>query len=223
MGTTLAALDARAVAELADWFAARGLPPAAQLSSWAPAATVTSLAEAGFVPAWCRSVLATDLAGPGRDLAPDPGAQATGPARRPGVATPQVVVVSDDALARQAMAVMTAGLTEGLATGEEFMRADRACEATTQLLALLDGRPVGCGSVTVVGPTAWLGAAATLEQARRRGVQAALGRARLRLAREAGCDLVGATASSGSASARNLQRLGFGLVQEEWVVVRPAS
>lgn len=203
VGVGLDALDADAVAELVSWFGGRGLPGAVQLSSWAPAVTVTSLGEAGFVPAFCRSVLAVDpVAVP--VAADDPAVE--------------VLVVHDDAQAAAAAGVMTAEHVDGRTVGEEFMRADRLCEGTTQLLALLDGRPVGCGSLTLVGRTGWLGAAATVPAARRRGVQTALLHARLRLALEAGCDLVGVTASVGSQSARNLQRLGFGLVQDQWVV-----
>jgi GNAT superfamily N-acetyltransferase len=203
VGVGLDALDPDAVTELVGWFGERGLPGAVQLSSWAPAVTVSSLGDAGFVPAFCRSVLAVD-----------PVAVPVG-ADDPAI---EVVVVRDDAQAAAASAVMTAELGDGRGVGEEFMRADRACEGTTQLLALLDGRPVGCGSLTLVGRSGWLGAAATVAAARRRGVQTALLHARLRLALEAGCDLVGVTASVGSQSARNLQRLGFGLVQDQWVV-----
>jgi GNAT superfamily N-acetyltransferase len=202
VGVGLDELDDGAVADLVAWFRERGVPPAVQLSSWAPTVTVAALAGAGFVPAWCRSVLAVDPV-----AVPVP---ATDPAL-------EVVVVHDDAQARAAVDVMTAEQADRT-TGEEFMRADRACEGTTQLLARLDGTPVGCGSLTLVGRTGWLGAAATIPAARRRGVQTALLHARLTLARRAGCDLVGVTASVGSQSARNLQRLGFGLVQDQWVV-----
>ena len=109
-------------------------------------------------------------------------------------------------------------------TSDEFMGADREAAGSTQLLALIDGQPVGCGSLSVVGAvgarTGWLGAAATIPSARRRGVQTALVRHRLQLAVEAGCDLVGATASVGSTSARVLMRCGLSLVQEQWIVQR---
>lgn len=55
---------------------------------------------------------------------------------------------------------------------------------------------------------------------RRHGIQTALIRHRIQLAIEAGCDLVGATASVGSASSRVLTRCGFTLVQEQWIVQR---
>jgi GNAT superfamily N-acetyltransferase len=49
----------------------------------------------------------------------------------------------------------------------------------------------------------------TIPAARRRGVQAALVRHRLARAATLGCELAAATAAVGSASERNLVRLGF--------------
>lgn len=220
VGVTLDELTRRDVDALVRHYAAAGLPAAVQLSSWAPAGTVARLGAAGFVPSWCRSVLAVDLRS-----APVPPT-----ADRPGATSPDVEVVevgNSSALHAAAADVMVA---EALAAGsdrgtsDEFMAADRVARGTTQLLALLEGRPVGCGSLSVMrtaaGTTGWLGAAATVPDARRRGVQTALVRHRLRLAAEAGCDLVGVTASVGSTSTRVLQRCGFAVVQDQWVVQR---
>jgi GNAT superfamily N-acetyltransferase len=193
-----------------------GLPPAVQLSSWAPEATVAALGAAGFVPAWCRSVLAVrpTVRGGRRRSRPGPAADGADRASRPQV---EIVEVGEDPVrAAGAADVMVAEHLAGggeRAVSDEFMAADRVAAGTTQLLALLDGRPVGCGSLTVVRDgglaTGWLGAAATVPAARGRGVQTALVRHRLRLAAEAGCDLVGVTASVGTTSARVLQRCGF--------------
>lgn len=208
VGVSLDELSSGSVADLGAWFLERGLVPAVQLSSWAPTTTVEVLAAAGFAPAWCRSVLALTDVHAGAASGPDPAGQ---------VDERVEVVTVDDAQAARAAAVMAADQDDP-ATAVEFMAADRGSRGTTQLLARLDGRVVGCGSLTVMGRTAWLGAAATLSGARRRGVQTALLRHRLQIARDAGCDLVGVTASVGSTSSRNLQRLGFGLVQEQWVL-----
>lgn len=72
-----------------------------------------------------------------------------------------------------------------------------------------DHRTLGCASMTVSDGVAMCGGMSTLPTERRRGVQAAMLRYRLALARELGCDLAVTTAASGSASARNLRRHGF--------------
>lgn len=209
VGVTLDELSPGAVSTICSWFSDRGVPPAVQLSSWAGRSTVDALTGAGFGPAWCRSVLALDLSGPAPGP-PDAGAT---------VDDVEVLVVDDDDRAAAASAVMSDDQDDPSTTAE-FMAADRGSRGTTQLLARVAGQVVGCGSLTVVGTTAWLGAAGTLPRARGRGVQTALLRHRLHMARAAGCDLVGVTASVGSTSVRNLQRVGFGLVQEQWVLQR---
>ncbi len=213
VGTTLDVLSAADVADVVRHYADAGLPAAVQLSSWAPEETAAALGSAGFVPAWCRSVMAVDPRGE--------------PAPATGSPVEVLTVGEDHVLAGQAADVMVAEFVAAggdRVTSDEFMAADRTATGTTQLVAVLDGRPVGCGSLTVVqtgaGRTGWLGAAATVPAERRRGVQTALVRHRLRLAAEAGCDLVGVTASVGSTSARVLRRCGFALVQDQWVVRR---
>lgn len=218
VGVTLEELSADDVRAVVRHYVDAGLPAAVQLSSWAPATTVSVLAEAGFVPAWSRSVLAADVRASVATVS-------SGPLPNPGIEIVEVGV--DAARAAAAADVMAEELLSTGAdrtTSDEFMTADFAAGATTQLLALLDGQPVGCGSLTVVGTaaerTGWLGAAATIPSARGRGVQTALVHHRLRLAVEAGCHIVGATASVGSTSSRVLARCGLSLVQEQWVVRR---
>jgi len=71
------------------------------------------------------------------------------------------------------------------------------------------GRPAGVGELFISGDVAWLSADATLPQFRRRGIQAALQRHRLALAARASCTLAVSEAAPGSASQRNMERLGF--------------
>jgi GNAT superfamily N-acetyltransferase len=79
------------------------------------------------------------------------------------------------------------------------------------MLAYLDGKPAGTGELYVDDGIAWLSADATLPGFRRRGVQRALQVARLERGREAGCALAVSEAIPGSASQRNMERLGFRL------------
>lgn len=218
VGVTLDGLSPDDVTALVRHYTDAGLPAAVQLSSWAPPSTVAALGAAGFVPVSCRSMFAVD---PGASLS-------TNRVVPPDNRRIEIEEVGDDAT--RSVHAANVMISEALATGadrttsDEFMAADRQVTGTTQLLALLDGRPVGCGSLSLVGETGartgWLGAAATVPTARRRGIKTALIRHRLQLAAKAGCDLVGATASVGSASSRVLTRCGFSLVQEQWIVQR---
>ena len=90
------------------------------------------------------------------------------------------------------------------------------------LIGSVDGQPAGTGAVILDSDLAWLSTDATLPQFRRRGLQAALQRARLELARDAGCTIASSEAIPGSASQRNMGRLGFGLAYSRLEIVAPA-
>jgi GNAT superfamily N-acetyltransferase len=94
----------------------------------------------------------------------------------------------------------------------EFGQIVAAHAAHTLVMGYVDGRPAGTGSVDIEGDVAWLSADSTLPEFRSRGVQQAVQRRRLELARDAGCSLVVTEASPGSGSQRNMERLGFRVV-----------
>jgi GNAT superfamily N-acetyltransferase len=77
------------------------------------------------------------------------------------------------------------------------------------LTAFADGAPAGTGEVMVEQGVAWLSADTTLPQFRRRGIQKAMQLERLRRAQAMGCAVAVAEALPGSASQRNMERLGF--------------
>ena len=77
------------------------------------------------------------------------------------------------------------------------------------LFGLVDGVHAGTGQLEIADDIGWLSGDTTLPQFRRRGVQGALQRARLELARDAGCTLAVTESVPGSASQRNMERLGF--------------
>ncbi len=89
----------------------------------------------------------------------------------------------------------------------------------TCFFAWIDGQPAGGGGMYVHEGVAEFGGASTRPKFRRRGVQTALLHARLAAAREQGCDLAMAMTSPGSASQRNLERVGFRLAYTKAVVV----
>jgi MOSC domain-containing protein YiiM/ribosomal protein S18 acetylase RimI-like enzyme len=78
-----------------------------------------------------------------------------------------------------------------------------------RFMAEVDGRPVGAGALHVHHQVGWLRAGTVLPAYRGRGIQRALIAARIERARRLGCDLVGASASAGGASARNVERQGL--------------
>lgn len=80
------------------------------------------------------------------------------------------------------------------------------------VLVWVDGRPAGTGSVKMEDGVAWLSADSTLPEFRGRGIQQAVQRFRLQVAREAGCSLVVTEAQPGSGSQRNMERLGFRVI-----------
>lgn len=78
-----------------------------------------------------------------------------------------------------------------------------------RFIAYLDGAPVGAASLHTHHGIGWLCAASVLPEARGRGVQRALLVARAERAPGLRCELLGASAVDGGASAENLRRLGF--------------
>lgn len=76
-------------------------------------------------------------------------------------------------------------------------------------IAWVDGRPAGSAAMCVRDGVAMFFSTSTHPKYRRRGVQAALIRARLAHAAQAGCDIAIVTTSPGSDSQRNVQRYGF--------------
>ena len=124
------------------------------------------------------------------------------------------IVESDTDLARWQEAT-AAGW--GHHTPERRLASDRFCAAAhaTQTPGLLlahspdDGRIVGCASLSIGDSVAQLGGMSTMPAERGRGVQQALVRHRLDLARAAGCELAVTHADVDGGSIRNLRRLGF--------------
>lgn len=95
----------------------------------------------------------------------------------------------------------------------EFMAAfgptAAGAEDAHPFLAFADSQPIAAGSLTMHDGVAILAGASTVPEARGRGAQGALLRARLHHAATAGCTVAMMGAMPGSASQRNAQRHGF--------------
>lgn len=204
VGVTLDELSDDDLDTIERFYAAAGLPAAVELSAWAPAATVAAFSARRYAPMFFRSMFAVD---------------ATAPVR---VADDVAVVPVDDTNIDTWLDVYAAGFD--VADGsprtvhDDHALATSIAPGTLSVLALIDGRPAGCGTVQMVDGVGWVGAGATLPEFRRRGVQATLLSHRMRVAVEHGCDLVASTAVPSGASARNMVQLGFQFVQSQVVV-----
>ena len=92
---------------------------------------------------------------------------------------------------------------------ENFGSLIAARDRSVCFLADINGQPGAAGVLFLHDGVALFGGAATVPEMRRRGLQAALLRTRMRYAIEHGCDLAMMVAEAGSQSQRNAERAGF--------------
>lgn len=193
--------------ELEGFYGEAGLPASLEVCPWASGDLVAALRERGYQVDWFRNVYAHSL----RTLPPR--------------ARLQIEEVGDD-LEPAWAAILGSGAEPGSparAVSDEFCTAMHRVPGAQNLVALLDDKPVGTGTLTAVRTVAWLGGAATLPEARGRGAQHALLIDRLHRARRMGCTLAAVTAVPDGVSARNLLRVGFQLLYTQTVMTRPST
>ncbi len=105
----------------------------------------------------------------------------------------------------------------------EVMMANYYAPNGTCFLAWIDGQPAGGAGMFIHAGAVELGGASTRLQFRRRGVHSALLKARMETAYISGCDLAVVVTSPGSASQRNLERLGFSLAYSVPIYMFPKT
>jgi hypothetical protein len=117
---------------------------------------------------------------------------------------------------RQEMELWTLTVAQGFAESypltEEIIRIMKVFGLSRGMecyLASIDGKVAGGATLSLRGEIAGLFGASTLPDFRKRGVQTALLRARLRRAAEVRCEIAMSLAQPGSHSQRNISRLGF--------------
>jgi hypothetical protein len=188
--------DEAIVPALAAWYAERGAPCFVRLSPlFANADLLRALAQAGLAQTGFMSLLYGEP--------------------RPAVATPadQVTVVEVGPGQDQLfLDLWTNDVPENeYALRQRLARAELA--HWRRYVAFVDDQPAAQAAMFISPQTrtAVLAAAGTLPALRGRGCQAALVLRRLSDAAAAGCDLVAVEATPGSASQRNLERLGLRL------------
>jgi GNAT superfamily N-acetyltransferase len=194
--------DAAQLDELDAFFVARGAEPFYEVSPLADPTLLPLFGERGFRPVELTSALYQPLRD--REL------PATAPDSR---VTVRRIDGGSAAEAEHWAATAAQGwAAESPALGE-FVRALGRVNATASgnhcFLAELDGQAIGTGAMFLHEGVAMLAGASTIPSARRLGAQRALLAARLRFARESGCDLATMGAAPGGASQRNAERQGF--------------
>ena len=116
----------------------------------------------------------------------------------------------EDAALRAEILIRASGMEEPLASGFRALTPRMAGRhGLHAFIAELDGTPVGTATLIARRHTGLLRGAAVLPEARGRGLHQALIALRAARASDLGCDLVVASATSGSASDRNLERSGL--------------
>jgi hypothetical protein len=95
-------------------------------------------------------------------------------------------------------------------------------ENALSFLAMLEGKPIAAGVMSIRDGVALLAGASTIPEARKQGAQLALLDSRLSHAAEQGCDIAMMCAQPGSASQRNAERHGFRIAYTriKWRLVR---
>ena len=207
MGRTATVTDVRA---LERFFAERGERALAGICPLAHPSVLHTLSKRGWTPMAFENVLVRELR-PAEEF-PTP----------PDDIEVRVVATDDERELWAALASNGFSAPDDPLPAElRLARASADIAGSVAMVGYVDGRPAGTGEVAIDGDVAWLTTDATLPQFRRRGVQTALQRARLEVARDAGCTIAVTESLPGSASQRNMERLGFSVVYTRVEVLAP--
>lgn len=191
-----------------QFFNARGLPAAIDLCPLADSSLAAELRRRGYAVAGFKHVLWRDLA----DLSTLPPASEQ---VRVAIVTPDEAV-----LWARVVADAFAGAVSAGHTALDLPLPNTAKEGTLCFLAWIGDTPAGGGALALHQGTAVCYSTSVRPAVRRLGVQTALLTARLRHARDAGCDLAMVQTSPGSASQRNVMRFGFAVAFTKPTVVQ---
>lgn len=214
--------DAASLAAIEDAFRERAAPLQAEVSTLADPAVAADFSRGGYLLSGFENVLGMRLDGAERP--PEAGSPSivvkeVGPGEEHSWAAVAIEGFSyPDATVAQAPQEAVAG--DDLARVVRDMLHDRSFR---RFVAFCDGRLAGAANLRLSGSLAGLAGATTLPPFRRRGVQSALLATRLRLAREAGCELATVTTAPGSKSQENAMRRGFSLLYSRALLVKAFS
>jgi len=205
MGIGLGGMHAADVVTAVErFYQAQSLPASVEVNPWVSSDLVAAFSAANFRLERFRNVYVRELD--------------SLPATAPDTATADIRAV-DAAMVPERNAILAGDAPpEARRISDEFCDAIGQLSDTNDFVAIVDGVPAACGSLTVVDGVGWLGGAATLTEFRGRGLQKALLVHRLRLAAKLKCAFAACTAVPDGQSARNLERLGFQLIYTQAVL-----
>jgi GNAT superfamily N-acetyltransferase len=201
-----------------DFYTRRGAAPMLATCPFADPTLFALLGKCGWQLTEFENVLCLELDGePGAAAQRPPGVEsgartAPAPPSPPGLEL-RVCTTPTDRGPWGALAAR--GFSDEVEPGPahvEFGEIMAAHQGQILVLGTIDGHPAGTGSLEIFEDVAWLSADSTIPEFRGRGLQQAIQRYRIELAREAGCTLVVTEAMPGSGSQRNMERLGFRVI-----------
>jgi len=176
-----------------QFFASRGAAVYHEVSPLAGVETMNVLSRRGYAPAELTSVMYGSIA----------------PSDSPSSVQARVIAAGEEGLWSE---VSARGWSEHPELHDFLLdigRVSAGSRGNACFLAEENGRAIGTGALFVHDGVALLAGASTIPEARRHGAQRALLEARLRYAREQGCEMAMMCALPGSASQRNGERQGF--------------
>ncbi len=182
---------------LERFFGERGQRPLAVVSPLAHPSVLERLGARGWVAESFENVLVRAIA-PGEAFALSDGLEVR-----------ECFSDEERSLWAQIAAIAFSAPLEPLAEQIALARVVAARPHARLLIAYVEGRPAAVGELSIESGIAWLSADGTLPHLRRRGAQQALQATRLVMAVDAGCELAVTEAIPGTASQRNMERIGF--------------
>lgn len=203
-------LTAATLDTMEEFFRTHSAPVFHEVSPFAGAEAFALLCERGYRPVELSSVVFQQVAEPA--LVNTPGISVR-------VAAPEDARLWGDVSARS-WSHDHPEFAEFLA---ELGQVIAAREHTVCFLAEFDGMPGAAGALCLHEGVALFGGSATVPELRRRGLQSALLRERMRYAFNHGCDLAMMAAQPGSDSQRNAERAGFRIAytRTKWQLSAP--
>lgn len=207
-------INADEIDRLIEFYGRRGEDSRVVVCPLADASLPIELGKRGFLPTGFENTLYLPLDG-------DRGDESFGAAS--GEIETAIVGLSDRETVLRLIA--SCFFTADQITPEltDLFRVTFDAEDTIAFLARIDGRIVGAAMLLISNGVACLAGAGTIPEYRGRGVQTALQRVRLSLARDRGCVVATQGAQPGSTSQRNAERRGFCVAYTRALLVRPVS